>query len=109
MWIDKKLFFCLVPGNEAFTNFHDKLIHMHGKYFPKVIIKKGYSYSKPWLSEALRNPVKMKKTLYNEYIFRTLSVKMKLITEMISITYLEQIIEKSWEATFQRSSYYTQR
>ena len=51
----------LSDTQDAFTNFHNILLQMHNKYFPKVKIKKGYSSGKPWLSEALRNSIKMKK------------------------------------------------
>ena len=40
---------------EAFDLFHNKLVELHNKHFPRVRIKKGYSNRKLWLSEALHN------------------------------------------------------
>ena len=54
----------LSDTQEAFNNFHNNLLQMHDKHFPKMKIKKGYSNRKPWLSEELRNSVKFKYKLY---------------------------------------------
>ena len=53
---------------EAFDLFHNKLMELHNKYFPRVRIKKGYSNRKPWLSEALRSCIKKKNKMY--YAFK---------------------------------------
>ena len=53
---------------EAFDLFHNKLMELHNKHFPKVRIKKGYSNRKPWLSEALRDCIKRKNKMY--YVFK---------------------------------------
>ena len=57
----------LSDTQDAFTNFHNILLQMHNIYFPKVKIKKGFSYRKPWLSEALRKSIKIKNKLYYVY------------------------------------------
>ena len=49
---------------EAFDLFHNKLMELQNKYFPRVRIKKGYSNRKPWLSEALRSCIKKKNKMY---------------------------------------------
>ena len=64
----------LSDTQEAFNNFHNKLLQMHDKHFPKMKIKKGYSNRKPWLSEALCNSIKFKNKLYYMYQ-KTPSVK----------------------------------
>ena len=64
----------LSDTQEAFNTFHNKLLQMHDKHFPKMKIKKGYSNRKPWLSEALRNSIKFKNKLYYVYQ-KTPSVK----------------------------------
>ena len=67
----------LSDTQDAFTNLHNILIQMNNKYFPKVKIKKGYSNRKPWLTEALRNSIKIKNKLY--YVYKkTQSVKNEL-------------------------------
>ena len=49
---------------EAFDLFHNKLMELHNKYFPRVRIKKGYSNRKPWLSEALHSCIKKNEMYY---------------------------------------------
>ena len=51
----------------ACDQFHNTLMELHNKYFPKVRMKKGSSNRKPWLSEALRNCIKCKNKLYHVY------------------------------------------
>ena len=55
----------------AFDLFHNRLMVLHNKHFPKVRIKKGYSIRKPWLSEALRDCIKRKNKMY--YVFKKVS------------------------------------
>ena len=55
----------------AFDLFHNQLMVLHNKHFPKVRIKKGYSNRKPWLSEALRDCIKRKNKMY--YVFKKVS------------------------------------
>ena len=50
---------------ESFDIFHNKLIEIHDKCFPKIKIKKKYSNRKPWLTETLKNSIKMKNKLYH--------------------------------------------
>ena len=49
----------------SFDIFHSKLMSIHDKCFPKVRIKKRHSNRKPWLTEALRNSIKVKNKLYH--------------------------------------------
>ena len=49
----------------AFDILHSKLMSIHDKCFPKMKIKKRYSNRKPWLSETLRNSIKVKNKLYH--------------------------------------------
>ena len=53
---------------EAFDLFHNKIMELHNKHFPRVRIKTGYSNRKPWLSEALRNCIERKNKMY--YAFK---------------------------------------
>ena len=65
---------------------------MHNKYFPKVKIKKGYSNRKPWLSEALRNSIKIKNKLY--YVYKkTQSVKNELAYKIIKLPWANWWLE----------------
>ena len=57
-----------IPGTQScFNTFHDKLVSLLNKSFPKVRIKKKYNNRKPWLSDALRNSIKLKNKLYYKY------------------------------------------
>ena len=44
----------------AFDQFHNTLMELHNKDFPKVRMKRDYSNIKPWLYEALRHCIKCK-------------------------------------------------
>ena len=48
----------------AFDVFHDHLLELYNKHFPKIRIKKKYTNIKPWLSEALKNSIRHKNKLY---------------------------------------------
>ena len=57
-----------IPGTQScFNTFHGKLVSLLNKSFPKVRIKKRYNNRKPWLSDALRNSIKLKNKLYYKY------------------------------------------
>ena len=57
-----------IHGTQScFNTFHDKLVSLLNKSFPKVRIKKKYNNRKPWLSDALRNSIKLKNKLYYKY------------------------------------------
>ena len=51
----------------AFNAFHDELMKLLDKCFPKISAKKKYHFRKPWLSEALRTSIKHKNKLYHRY------------------------------------------
>ena len=51
-------------ARQAFHTFHKHLIAMYNKPFPKMIIKWKYSKGKPWLSEGLKNSIKLNNKLY---------------------------------------------
>ena len=54
---------------------------MHNEYIPEVKIKKWYTNSEPWLSEALRNSIKMRNKFY--YVLENIpSVKNELATTL---------------------------
>ena len=57
-----------IPGTQScFNTFHGKLVSLLNKSFPKVRIKTRYNNRKPWLSDALRNSIKLKNKLYYKY------------------------------------------
>ena len=57
-----------IPGTQScFNTFHGTLVSLLNKSFPKVRIKKRYNNRKPWLSDALRNSIKLKNKLYYKY------------------------------------------
>ena len=57
-----------IPGTQScFNTFHGKLVSLLNKSFPKVWVKKRYNNRKPWLSDALRNSIKLKNKLYYKY------------------------------------------
>ena len=49
---------------EAFTNFHSTLCKFHNKCFPLQKIKLGYKTRKPWLTQELKNIIKIKNKLF---------------------------------------------
>ena len=73
----------------AFSQFHQKLMGLYDKNFPKRKIKLRYNNRKPWLSEGLRYSIKQKnklyyksikcKTAYNEIMYTTYRNKLKHI------------------------------
>ena len=51
----------------VFDIFHNQLLALFNKHFPKVKVKKRkYSNRKPWLSEALKNSIRYKNKLYRK-------------------------------------------
>ena len=73
----------------AFSQFHQKLLGLYDKNFPKRKNKLRYNNRKPWLSEGLRYSIKQKKklyyksikckTAYNEIMYTTYRNKLKHI------------------------------
>ena len=51
----------------AYDLFHDHLLELYNKYFPKTRTKNKYNNRKPWLSEALKNSIRHKNKLYLKY------------------------------------------
>ena len=59
---------CSIPGTKScFGIFHCKLVSLLNKSFPNVKIKQNHNNRKPWLSDALRNSIKVKNKLYYKY------------------------------------------
>ena len=50
----------------AFDIFHNQLVALFNKHFPKVKVKRKYNNRKPWLSEALKNSIRYKNKLYKK-------------------------------------------
>ena len=50
--------------NDSFNGFHSILKELHNKHFPKSKIKIRYNNNKPWLSDDLRESIKIKNKLY---------------------------------------------
>ena len=89
----------------AFDLFHNQLMVLHNKHFPKVRIKKGYSNRKPWLSEALRDCIKKKNKMY--YVFKKVSsVKNETSYKKIQ-KQIEPYFTKSWKTILPWSSQQT--
>ena len=53
---------------EAFTKFHSVQTTVYTKHFPKITVLSKYNDRKPWLSQGLKNSIKIKKKLYVRYI-----------------------------------------
>ena len=49
---------------DAFTNLHSTLCKFHNKCFPMQKIKLGYKTRKPWLTQELKNVIKIKNKLF---------------------------------------------
>ena len=55
-------------GNPScFDMFYGKLVTLLNRYFPKDRMKMKYNNKKPWLSDALRNSIKLKNKLYYKF------------------------------------------
>ena len=52
----------------AFTSFHAHLTKLYNSCFPLKEYKTKYNNRKPWLSDALRNSIKIKNKLYAKYL-----------------------------------------
>ena len=50
----------------AFDIFHNQLVTLFNKHFPKVKVKRKYNNRKPWLSEAMKNSIRYKNKLYKK-------------------------------------------
>ena len=50
--------------NDSFNCFHSILKKLHEKHFPKIKIKIRYRNNKPWLTDDLRESIKVKNKLY---------------------------------------------
>ena len=50
----------------AFDIFHNQLVALFDKHFPKVKVKRKYNNKKPWLSEALKNSLRYKNKFYSK-------------------------------------------
>ena len=48
-------------AQHAYTLFHNDFRHMYDTCFPVRIIKPGYKTRKPWLSEGMKNSIRIKK------------------------------------------------
>lgn len=51
----------------AFTEFHNVLLDLHNHHFPLKRCSSRYKARKPWLTEGLRNSIKLKNQLYIKY------------------------------------------
>ena len=56
--------FRLDSTNDSFNSFHSILKKLHDKHFPKTKIKIRYKNNKPWLSDDLKESIKLKNKLY---------------------------------------------
>ena len=59
--------YSVMSTETAFNAFHDKLMKLLNKCFPKIRVKEKYHFRKPWPSEALRTSIKHKNKLYHHY------------------------------------------
>ena len=87
--VDWQLIYNWSGTQAAFSQFHQKLLGLYDKNFPKRKIKLRYNNRKPWLSEGLRYSIKQKnklyyksikcKTAYNEIMYTTYRNELKHI------------------------------
>ena len=52
----------------AFTKFHKLYKSMYDKAFPVIKVKFKYNNQKPWLSDELKDSIKLKNKLYKKSI-----------------------------------------
>ena len=51
-------------GKEAFSIFHEQLVNAYDAAFPLTNVKHGYTNRKTWLSNGMKNSIKIKNRLY---------------------------------------------
>ena len=86
----------------AFNAFHDKLMKLLNKCFPKISVKKKYHFRKPWLSETLRTSIKNK--LYHRYrkidsvkseiLYKSYKTKLAQISKTAEKEYYQDLFRK---------------
>ena len=98
----------------AYDLFHDHLLELYNKHFPKIRTKKKYNNRKPWLSEALKNSIRHKNKLYlkytkvrsafNEDCYKKYKSKLQHLLKVAEKQYFHDLItryrnnaKKSWE------------
>ena len=54
-------------AQKAYTSFHVELSRLYNACFPIKYIKQGYKNRKPWLTKALKKPIKIKNCLFKRY------------------------------------------
>ena len=64
-------------AQNAFSTFHSVLLKCYNKHFPKQKVKIAYGTRKSWLSQGLRESIRIKNKLFLRYK-RINCVKMKL-------------------------------
>ena len=89
--VDWQSIYSINETQAAFSQFHQKLLNLYDKNFPKRKIKLRYNNRKPWLSEGLRYSIKQKnrlyyksikcKTAYNEILYTRYRNKLKHILQ----------------------------
>ena len=62
--VDWQSVFSLTSTNPSFDCFHTILKQLHNKHFPKMKLKLRYNNNKPWLSDDLKDEIKVKNKLY---------------------------------------------
>ena len=88
----------------AFSIFYSKLVKIHVLCFPLVTMSKRYDIRKPWLSQILRDTIKMKnklyiksikhKCLYNETVYKNYRNHLKRLLKADEKEYYNELISQ---------------
>ncbi|ELU02007.1 hypothetical protein CAPTEDRAFT_192879 [Capitella teleta] len=98
----------------AFTSFYTQFTTIFDQSFPLTKIKLGYKNRKPWLTDAMKNSIKMKNKLYCKYLktknpndqkqYKSYKITLRSILYKAERTHYDQLfcrnknnLRKSWE------------
>ena len=90
--------------NSSFDSFHAIIKELHNKHFPKTKIKIRYNNNKPWLSDDLKEEIKVKNKLYclskkipclrTEQNYKTFKYKLKHKMKSEEKIYYSELFER---------------
>ena len=66
--VDFNSIYSQTDTQEAFSMFHSMLLKLYNKHFPMQKIKLKYNSRKPWLTQGLKDSIRVKNKLYGDYM-----------------------------------------
>ena len=66
--VDFNSIYSQIDTQEAFSMFHSMLLKLYNKHFPMQKIKLKYNSRKPWLTQGLKDSIRVKNKLYRDYM-----------------------------------------